>query len=164
MSRKTIDCRLTPSENECTLAISGEPDDVVNAAAEHAVTVHGHEDGPELREMLRGALADNSDGASQAGAFVQLFEFSTDRIQEWSGIQDRFAAAIGPKRTTRWSVLGTDRDRPRTYIAIVEFPSYEQAMANSDDPATGMFLKELNAICTVAPEFRNLDVEVARPY
>lgn len=73
-------------------------------------------------------------------------------------------AALGPDRTTRWSLLCADRDRPDTYVAIVEFPDYEQAMANSDDPSTGVFLKELPEICRDAPEFRNLDVRVARPY
>jgi predicted small metal-binding protein len=56
--RKMIDCRDQPSESNCTLTISGEEDEVVRAAAEHAVSVHGHTDGPELREMLRAGLKD----------------------------------------------------------------------------------------------------------
>jgi hypothetical protein len=50
------DCRSFPNEVGCTLAISGEPDEVVEAASTHAVAVHGHEDGPELREMIRTSL------------------------------------------------------------------------------------------------------------
>jgi plasmid stability protein len=50
------DCRDFPSESGCTLTIAGEEDEVVAAAAIHAATVHGHDDGPELRDMLRGAL------------------------------------------------------------------------------------------------------------
>ncbi|MFS2293094.1 MAG: DUF1059 domain-containing protein [Actinomadura sp.] len=56
--RKTADCREMPSESGCTLTISGEEDEVVRAAAEHAVSVHGHTDGPELREQIRGMLKD----------------------------------------------------------------------------------------------------------
>jgi len=56
--RKMIDCRDHPSESNCTLTIAGEEDEVVRAAAEHAVSVHGHIDGPELREMLRAGLKD----------------------------------------------------------------------------------------------------------
>ncbi|HLV74202.1 uncharacterized protein DUF1059 [Actinomadura hallensis] len=56
--RKTADCRELPSESGCTLTISGEEDEVVRAAAEHAVSVHGHTDGPELREEIRGMLKD----------------------------------------------------------------------------------------------------------
>lgn len=103
-------------------------------------------------------------GVSEPGAFVQLFEFRTDRIEEWDGIQDRFAAAIGADRITRWSILGADRDRPDTYLAMVEFPDHERAMANSSNPATAAFLSELRAICTGEPEFRNLDVRRVRPY
>jgi predicted small metal-binding protein len=33
--------------------IIGEEDEVVRAASEHAASVHGHEDGPELREQVR---------------------------------------------------------------------------------------------------------------
>lgn len=54
--RKVADCRDFPSESNCTLAISGEEDEVVRAAAEHAASVHGHTDTPELREQIRTTL------------------------------------------------------------------------------------------------------------
>jgi predicted small metal-binding protein len=56
MPRVVIDCRDVPNEVGCTLAISGEEDEVVDAATAHAAAVHGHEDGPELREMVRSSL------------------------------------------------------------------------------------------------------------
>jgi predicted small metal-binding protein len=56
MARKMIDCRKVPSDNNCTLTIAGTEDEVLDAAAAHAVAKHGHEDNPELREMLRGGL------------------------------------------------------------------------------------------------------------
>ena len=53
MSRKYIDCRQFPSESGCTVAISADTnDELIAAAAQHAVQVHGHQDGPELREQL----------------------------------------------------------------------------------------------------------------
>ena len=58
MARKMIDCRQLPSDINCTLTIAGEPEDVLDAAVTHAVDKHGHENKPELREMLRGALVD----------------------------------------------------------------------------------------------------------
>ncbi len=58
MTRKTADCREMPSENGCTLTISGEEDEVVRAAAIHAADVHGHTDGSELREQIRSMLTD----------------------------------------------------------------------------------------------------------
>ena len=56
MARKMIDCRKVPSETNCTLTIAGTEDEVLDAAAAHAVARHGHEDTPDLREMLRGSL------------------------------------------------------------------------------------------------------------
>jgi predicted small metal-binding protein len=56
--RKVADCRDFPSESNCTLAISGEEDEVVRAASEHAASVHGHENTPELREQIREFLKD----------------------------------------------------------------------------------------------------------
>ena len=163
MSRKTIDCRAVPNDVGCTLAISGEPGELVTAAAQHAVTVHGHADTPELRAQLSALLTDEP-ALSQPGAFVQLIEFGTDRIAEWDAIVDRWAAAIGAQRTVRWSILGADRDRPGHYVAVVEFPGYPEAMANSGHPATEAFLKELQSICAGEPQFRNLDVRSAQTY
>ncbi|GAU66156.1 hypothetical protein SSP35_02_05250 [Streptomyces sp. NBRC 110611] len=54
--RKKIDCRDYPSETKCSLVISGEEEEVIRAASEHAVSVHGHTDGPELREQIRASL------------------------------------------------------------------------------------------------------------
>ena len=58
MTRKMIDCRTMPSESGCTLAIAGEPEEVLDAAVAHAVDKHGHENTPELRDALRGGLTD----------------------------------------------------------------------------------------------------------
>ena len=53
MSRVMADCRRWPSDSNCSLTIIGEQEEVVRAAAEHAASVHGHEDTPELREQMR---------------------------------------------------------------------------------------------------------------
>jgi predicted small metal-binding protein len=63
MSRKYIDCREMPSENNCDLAMAGSDEHVLNAAVTHAVTAHGHEDTPELREQIRQSLKDEVPGA-----------------------------------------------------------------------------------------------------
>jgi hypothetical protein len=57
--RKVIDCRKFPSkEANCTLAISGTEDEVLDLAVLHAVNKHGHKNGPELRNKLREFLQD----------------------------------------------------------------------------------------------------------
>jgi len=72
MARKIADCRRFESEGNCTLTIIGEEDELLDAAALHAVSAHGHEDSPELRVQLR-ALMEPEDsyvaGQRQAEAF-----------------------------------------------------------------------------------------------
>jgi predicted small metal-binding protein len=54
MSRKYIDCREMPSETNCTVAIAADSEDeLLEAAVQHAVAVHSHEDTPELRSGIR---------------------------------------------------------------------------------------------------------------
>ena len=56
--RKSIDCRDYPSEKNCSLKISGSEEEVMNAAVQHAVSAHGHEETPELREQIKSMLKD----------------------------------------------------------------------------------------------------------
>jgi hypothetical protein len=60
MARKMADCRRFESESDCTLTIIGEEDEVVSAAAAHAVAVHGHKDTAEMRERVRAMLEDET--------------------------------------------------------------------------------------------------------
>jgi predicted small metal-binding protein len=59
--RKSIDCRDYPSEKNCSLKISGTEEEVLDAAVEHAVSAHGHEETLELREQIKSMLKDESD-------------------------------------------------------------------------------------------------------
>lgn len=56
--RKSMDCRKMPSENNCTLTISGTEEEVLPIAVYHATTAHGHEDTPELKEQIKALLED----------------------------------------------------------------------------------------------------------
>ena len=57
MQRMVIDCREFPSEMKCTIAISADSKaELLEAAVQHAIAVHGHKDGPELREMIGQAI------------------------------------------------------------------------------------------------------------
>lgn len=56
--RKVLDCRERPSENNCTVTISGKEVEVLPLAVYHVVTNHGHIDTPELREQIRAMLED----------------------------------------------------------------------------------------------------------
>ena len=61
MGRKYIDCREMPSEMNCTIAISADSEnELLEAAVQHAVAVHKHEDTPEFRQLIRGAMKDGT--------------------------------------------------------------------------------------------------------
>ena len=62
------------------------------------------------------------------------------------------------KRAATRGTQTRDRDADNTYVQIVEFPSYEDAMANSNMPETGAFAAQLASLCDGPPTFRNLDV------
>jgi predicted small metal-binding protein len=59
--RKSIDCRDYPSEKNCSLKISGAEEELLDAAVEHAVSAHGHEETPELREQIKSMLKNDAD-------------------------------------------------------------------------------------------------------
>ena len=53
MARMSIDCRDYPSDSKCSVAISADTrKELIDAAAQHAVAVHGHKDGKELRDQI----------------------------------------------------------------------------------------------------------------
>ncbi|MEO8509297.1 MAG: DUF1059 domain-containing protein [Betaproteobacteria bacterium] len=61
MARKYIDCREFPSEKNCTVAIAADSEEeLLGAAVQHAVAVHGHNDSPELRNQLRGIFKEGT--------------------------------------------------------------------------------------------------------
>lgn len=59
--RKSIDCRNYPSDKNCSLKVSGTENEVLDAAVQHAVSAHGHQNSPELRGQLKSMLKDEND-------------------------------------------------------------------------------------------------------
>ena len=53
MARMFVDCRQYPSDMKCTVSIAADSKkELVDAATQHAVAVHGHTDSPDLREQI----------------------------------------------------------------------------------------------------------------
>ncbi|QDW28660.1 hypothetical protein FFF93_001810 [Arthrobacter sp. KBS0702] len=91
--------------------------------------------------------------------FVQIIEFQSSRIDEIEAL-GRPSRTDGDTAPTFRRILNTaDRDRPGTYLTIVEFDSYESAMENSARPETSDFAARMAALCDSPPVFRNLDVQ-----
>ena len=57
MARQYIDCREVPSDMNCSVAIAADSEqELVEAAVQHAVAVHGHADTPEFRQQIASAI------------------------------------------------------------------------------------------------------------
>lgn len=158
MARKIADCRKYPSETNCSLTLIGEEDEVLRAAIEHAVSVHRHEDTPELRAQIRELLEDETPAGPDGMNFVQLIEFKTRKRDELNRLMDEWEEATGGKRTAKRAVLAQDHEHPGNFYEFVEFPSYEEAMRNSQLPETDQISRKMRSICEEEPTFHNLDV------
>ena len=90
--------------------------------------------------------------------FIQIIEFKTKDIDAFSKTVDDFLKETEGTRTATRGIQTQDRDAADTYLQIVEFPSYEAAMKNSNDAATADFAARLAKLCDGPPTFRNLDV------
>ena len=90
--------------------------------------------------------------------FIQIIEYTTTKPDEVRAALDEFLAATGGSRPNTWARATADRDRPNTYLNIVEFPSYEDAMKNSDAPETKALAEKMMKLADGPPTFRNLDV------
>jgi hypothetical protein len=90
--------------------------------------------------------------------FVQIMELKTSRIDEVEAMSRRMQEERGDALLVTKATVTADRDRPGYYLVLVEFPSYEEAMKNSNDPATSKYAEEMGALLDEPPKFHNLDV------
>jgi hypothetical protein len=61
-TRKYIDCREHEDpNNKCTVVISADNEnELIEAAIQHGIAVHGMEDSPDLRKEVRGMIKESS--------------------------------------------------------------------------------------------------------
>ncbi|PWI17513.1 ester cyclase [Streptomyces sp. Act143] len=90
--------------------------------------------------------------------FVQLIDCRTSRFDEMNRLMDRWVEQTKGKRTATHDLIGKDRSDASHFIEIVEFPSYEEAMRNSNLPETDKIFQEMVALCDGMPTFTDLDV------
>jgi hypothetical protein len=86
-----------------------------------------------------------------------MIEMTTTKIADVEAIMNEWMSVTEGRRSAKRSLLTKDRERPDTYVQVVEFPSYEEAMANSALPETAVLSGKLAALCDSGPTFRNLD-------
>jgi hypothetical protein len=100
------------------------------------------------------ASLDEEDSVS---GFVQIIEWKTSRIDEIEKLNEEWRERFPKMGPTRVLVCA-DRDNAGSYMTIVEFSSYEEAMENSKDPATSEFADRMSALTDGTPVFHNLDI------
>ena len=96
-------------------------------------------------------------------SFIQIIEYETDRPDEMWALGEARTAEMGDPPPGFRLTITQDRDRPNRFMTIVEFPSYEVAMENSERPDTDAFARQMAALCTDGPHFRNLEVKRTVP-
>ncbi|MCE0447491.1 ester cyclase [Streptomyces tricolor] len=90
--------------------------------------------------------------------FVQLIECRTSRMDEMNRLMDDWVQQTKGSGTATHALVGTDRSDASHVVEVVEFPSYEEAMRNSNLPETDRIFRELVALCDEMPTFVDLDV------
>jgi len=92
--------------------------------------------------------------------FVQIMEFDTSRIEEVEALSKQLQEERGDALLASRATVTEDRDRRGHYFVIVEFDSYEDAMRNSNDPATDKYAETMAGMLDGRPTFHNLDVRM----
>ncbi|GAA1920517.1 hypothetical protein GCM10009716_31420 [Streptomyces sodiiphilus] len=90
--------------------------------------------------------------------FVQVIDCKTSRLDDMNQLMDTWLERTNGKRTATHSVIGRDRSDASHVVEIVEFPSYEEAMRNSELAETDELFQEIVALCEEPPSFTDLDV------
>jgi len=96
-------------------------------------------------------------------SFIQIVDYETERAAEIdAAMRSAMAEMPGEPGFLRLE-HAQDRDNPRHFTTIIEFPDYETAMANSTRAETDQMAQQLAAMCTSGPSYRNLDVTMTMP-
>jgi precorrin isomerase len=90
--------------------------------------------------------------------FVQIIEFTTSRYEEGRKLVDEYREKTKDTSTVTRGMDLRDRDNPNKYYTVVEFPSYEEAMRNSESPQTQELASKLAELGDGPPTFYNCDI------
>ncbi|MET9501268.1 ester cyclase [Streptomyces sp. NPDC006622] len=90
--------------------------------------------------------------------FVQLIDCRTSRFDEMNRLMDTWVEQTKGRRTATHALVGKDRSDASHFVEIVEFPSYEEAMRNSNLPETDKIFQDMVALCDEMPTFTDLEV------
>lgn len=90
--------------------------------------------------------------------FVQIIEFQTSKVDEMRSLGDEMQQSMAGESKAQRVVICANRDKPGSYMNIVFFDSYEEAMENSNHPKVQEFASKMATLVDGPPTFYNLDV------
>lgn len=90
--------------------------------------------------------------------FVQILEFDTKQVSDIESLMSEWRTETSGKSTVRHEVVARDHTRPNHYVAIVEFPSWEDAQRNSKLAETERFSAKMAKLCDGPVKFGDYDV------
>ena len=135
--RTTTDCRTWPSDTGCSLTIAGTEEEVVAAAAMHAVAAHGHADTGELREQVRATLVEDRGAGRYGTVMLATLTGNADALQAAS--EDWAAQRRVPGFLVSEVLLADDG---RTVVLAVFFEDRDAYQRLADDPAQDRWYSE----------------------
>ncbi|MFG2006713.1 hypothetical protein ACGFNU_46965 [Spirillospora sp. NPDC048911] len=90
--------------------------------------------------------------------FVQILEFDTEQVSEIESLMSEWRTEASDKSTVRHEVVARDHTRPNHYVAIIDFPSWEDAQRNSKLAETERFSARMAKLCDGPVKFGDYDV------
>jgi hypothetical protein len=91
-------------------------------------------------------------------AFVQIMSYTTSQRAEMDAALQQWLEDTRDVRRARRRLLLKDRSEAHRYVEVVFFDSYEDAMHNSNLPATGALSRSFDSLSDGGCHFENFDV------
>jgi chaperone required for assembly of F1-ATPase len=91
-------------------------------------------------------------------AFIQVITYRTDRREEMDALVERWLEDTEDVRRARKRLLLKDRRDKDSYMEVVFFDSYEDAMHNSELPATRLLSTAFEQLAVDGFDFRDFDL------
>ncbi len=130
--RVVVDCREIPSESSCSLAISGEEDEVLRAAVQHAMDVHGHLDSDELRDGVRAGMRPEAGGRIEGYGTAMIGRLGAASFEQMqASLEDWERQRQVPGFLAAQLLVGDDG---RTVVNTAVFRDKESYQRLADDP------------------------------
>jgi hypothetical protein len=91
-------------------------------------------------------------------SFVQILEFDTKQAGEVQSLMNEWRVETSGKSAVRHEVVARNHTRPDHYVAIVEFPSWDDAQRTSKLAETERFAAKMAELCDGPVKFADYDV------